>query len=530
MIGTLLRKQLSEFFSFITIDKRGGKKRSVKGIVGFSILYLYLIVMLLFSFYTTAKSMAPIIGVGFGWMYMSIMAMVAIFVGTFTCIFTAYASIYRAKDNDLLLSMPIKSSTILFSRLFTIYIIAFAGELLVMIPTIVVYFKNAKPNIMGIVFTVLIPIVLSMFILTLACVLGFLIAAITSRIRYKNAVTIVLSLAFLIGYYYIFSKTQDMLKKILENPAHIGKKIKSYVYPLYHMGKAAEGKVLSMVIFTAIFAVSLFIVLIVLERSFLKLATANSGNVKVKYKEKTLKSSSVELALFKKELAKFTSSALYMLNCGLGTVFMLGVSVLLLVKRSTVMGAFNGLPGVNGNTVYFIATLAICILISMNYITAPSVSLEGKNIWIAQSLPVPASTVLWAKARLHLALTLPPAGVLVLVALIVLKPTLSFMLLIPATAVIYAIFSALSGLFFNLKMPNLNWKSEAIPIKQSMPTMLSVIGGMAVPVAIGALYFAIDKWISPELYLLAVATVLLILSVALTFWISKRGAQIFENL
>ena len=54
---------------------------------------------------------------------------------------------------------------------------------------------------------------------------------------------------------------------------------------------------------------------------------------------------------------------------------------------------------------------AVCLLASMNDMAAPSVSLEGKSLWLAQSLPVKPWQVLRAKLAVHLTLTGVPAAV-----------------------------------------------------------------------------------------------------------------------
>lgn len=53
---------------------------------------------------------------------------------------------------------------------------------------------------------------------------------------------------------------------------------------------------------------------------------------------------------------------------------------------------------------------ALCTLVGMNDMAAPSVSLEGKSLWLAQSLPVTSWQVLRAKLRMHLLLTAVPAA------------------------------------------------------------------------------------------------------------------------
>ena len=51
----------------------------------------------------------------------------------------------------------------------------------------------------------------------------------------------------------------------------------------------------------------------------------------------------------------------------------------------------------------------VCTAAAMNFITAPSVSLEGDTLWLLQSLPVTPQQVLRAKVELQLLLTLPGA-------------------------------------------------------------------------------------------------------------------------
>lgn len=50
-------------------------------------------------------------------MYFAMMGLLASFFGVFGSVFNTYAGLYLAKDNDLLLSMPIPIRTILCARL-----------------------------------------------------------------------------------------------------------------------------------------------------------------------------------------------------------------------------------------------------------------------------------------------------------------------------------------------------------------------------------------------------------------------------
>ena len=174
-----------------------------------------------------------------------------------------------------------------------------------------------------------------------------------------------------------------------------------------------------------------------------------------------------------------------------------------------------------------IAIAAICMVATMNDMSSPSVSLEGKNLWIVQSLPVSGKQVLTAKLMLHLLLTLIPAIPLIVVAEWLIRPTPIFAILIPIISALFILLMAVLGLVLNLKMPNFNWTSEIVPIKQSMNVMLALFGGWAIIVALGGLYLLLDAFLSPIIYTVLVGVMLLAASTLLLKWVFKRGTQIF---
>ena len=531
MTKALLKKQMLEVFAWIYKDKKTGKNRSKNGIIGYIVLYILIFGFLGSIFYYVASLLCePLTQAGLGWLFFAIMGLVSVALGVFGSVFNTFSSLYLAKDNDMLLAMPVPPSSILVSRLAGVYVMGLMYELIVMIPTLIVYFIFSQPNAAGVIFSILIPLILSVVVLTLSCILGWVVAKISTKIKHKNIITVVLSLIFLAIYYYVYAKAYSMLQVILENPEVTGNKVKSILYPFYHMGLASQGNVLSMLIFTAITAAFFFIVYIVLSRSFLKLATASNGTPKAKYKEKALKANSVGKALLKKEMRRFTGSATYMLNCGLGIVFMIIAGALILIKSRLVYETVYGMFGEYEDFIPLMAAALICMITSMNDISAPSVSLEGKSIWLLQSLPVSPWQALRAKIRLHLILTLIPSLILGVCLSIVLRVSIPAAVLILTTVTLFVLFSDLVGLSLNLKMPNLKWTNETVPVKQSMSVMITLFGGWAVVLALGAIYFALFNYVTATVYFIIVCVLLAGLCAALYLWIKNKGSKIFASL
>lgn len=531
MTKALLKKQMMEVFAWIYQDKKTGKNRSKKGLITFSLLYILVLGFLGSIFYIVADSLCvPLLNQNLGWLYFALMGIVSAALGVFASIFNTFTTLYKAKDNDLLLAMPIPVREVLLVRLSGVYILGLMYELLVMIPTLIVYFLNANVGFTGAVFSLIIPPVLSVLVLTLSCVLGWIVACISSRLKNQKILTVIVSLAFIGVYYYFCGNASTILQKILTDPDGLGEKIKGIIYPLYHMGLAAEGNAISMLIFSAIIFSIFGVVYLVLHLSFLKLATSNRGAAKVKYVEKKTNAVSPERALLYKEFRRFLGSHNYMLNCGLGIVFMILASVLMIIKRDVIKEVAFGMFAGYEDILAMVAAAAICLTTTMNDMSAPSVSLEGKNIWIAQSLPISGWQALSAKLKMHLILTLIPAAVMTACVEWLLKPNTLFAILIPLIVILFILLMAVLGLVCNLKMPNLSWTSEVVPIKQSACVMLVLFGGWGIILALCVVYYLLMRWITPAIFLTGVSFLLLILDFVLLGWLKKRGGLIFESL
>ena len=529
MTKALFRKQMMEVFSWVYKNKKTGKLRSASGIVGYILLYLFLFGILGFVFFSAAMMLCmPLVSIGMGWLYWCLMGLIALFLGVFGSVFNTYASLYQAKDNDLLLAMPVPPSQILLARLSGVYAIGLMYELIVMIPTQIVWFLHMPFSVAGTVSVILIPLILSVLILVLSAILGWVVALIAGHLKHKNILVVFVSLVFIAAYYYFYSQAYAMLQMILLNAEAVGGKLKTVLYPLYHMGKAAEGNWLSLLVFAGMIGILFVIIYAVLSHSFLKLATTNRGAAKRAYKEQKSKSRSIGGALLHKELRRFLGSSNYMLNCGLGILFM-PIAAVALVWKAEAVQTFLSVMSLQ-EYLPLLAVGAVCLLAAMNDMTAPSVSLEGNNLWLAQALPISGKQALLAKLKLHLLLTLIPAVPLIAAVEWLIKPTPFFAILIPVAVALFVLLMAALGLAINLKMPNLNWSSEIVPIKQSMSVTLALFGGWVIAAVLVGLYFLLGNFVSLLAYFAVMCGLLLVFCCVLLRWLMTKGARIFSTL
>ena len=544
MLKALIRKQLLELNSWFYQDKKTGKNRSKLGIVAYALLFLLTCGIVGAFFYIMCRTLCqPLVSAGRGWLYFAVMSRVALVMGVFGSVVNTYSSLYQAKDNDFLLSLPIPVSHILWVRLFGVLFWGFFYELLVFVPAVVVYFMTVSFSAAALIAQIILLFVLALFVLTLSCILGWVVAWISARLKNKSLITVLISLCFLGGYYFIYFRASSLLQSLLANSGEIGKTLRSAVYPLYLTGRAAEGSFLSLLAVAAMTAVLWGVVYLILSRSFLQIVTAGGGAGKPKEgkdgaarakRSKAAKTAArqrnVGSALLGKELKRFFASATYMLNCALGSVMLLAGAVAVVIKGGWIRENLIAPFAIDAWGMVLVAASAISLIAAMNTITAPSVSLEGKNLWILQSLPVPARRALGAKILLHLLITEPPVLLSAACVAAVLQPGVVpavFLFLLPA---LFVLLSACLGLAFNLKMPNLHWTNETAAVKQSLCVFLVLMIGWIAAVGIAAPYFFLESVVMRQWYPLLCAVVIGGLAGALLLWIRTRGARIFERL
>ena len=534
MLKALVKKQFMELFQSFFLNRKNGRARSRGAIIGIIAGFAILMLFLCAVFAVLAFGMgADLLGQGQDWLYFSLFSLIAMFMGVFGSVFNTYSSLYAAKDNDLLLAMPIPPRKLLASRLIGVYALGLMYEAEVMLPTIIIYWILVPVNAARILCPIGLTLVLSLFVLSLCCILGWVVALISARLKNKSFITVFVSLVFFALYYFFIIKVNTSLREIAKHTEEIARAMKSWLYPFYQMGLAGAGSALSLLILALIAAALFAVIYFVLSRTFLRIVTVNRGEKKAVYREKPVKTAGMKSALLRREFKRFTANATYMLNCGLGLVMMLGIAVLVVIKAAQIRPVLSRLllenPSFAPLLPVILAGLAVSI-VGMNAITAPSVSLEGKSLWLIQSMPVRARDVLDAKQMMHLVLVLPLTILMSLCLCLVAQMPIAQSVLFIAICALAVCLSSAGGLALNLLRPNLNWTSEGVPIKQSMPVFIALFGFWALATAIIVPYIFLGKVLRPELYL-GIWCIVLGLSVALiNLWIARRGAAIFENL
>ena len=141
MLKVLLKKQLREIFRSYFYDAKKNRRRSKGSTIGLIVMYVLLMVGVMggmFSFIAVGIC-GPFLQAGMDWLYFALMGLMAVFIGAFGSVFNTYSSLYLAKDNDLLLAMPIPVRCIMASRLLSVYLMGLMYSAVVIVPAVIIY-------------------------------------------------------------------------------------------------------------------------------------------------------------------------------------------------------------------------------------------------------------------------------------------------------------------------------------------------------------------------------------------------------
>ncbi len=222
-----------------------------------------------------------------------------------------------------------------------------------------------------------------------------------------------------------------------------------------------------------------------------------------------------------------------MLNSGLGLVIVPAACALALVKRAALAEVLvplcEEIPFV-ANILPVAAACAMTFASAINQISAPSVSLEGKNIWILQTLPADPYVVLEAKRNLHICLCAPVSLISAIMLSLALSLDFASTVSVCVYSLVFTLFSATLGVTMDLKKPNLVWSNETVPIKQGMGVLFSMLLGWAAAILMFALGSAVCAFVPAYGILIITSCALALVTRLLTRWLKGKGAEIFSKL
>lgn len=535
MLKALLRKELLELNPVQGYNKKNGKPYSVGRKIGFALLYIFIYACCAIGFVGMAFLFGDVMLDGdLDWLYFSILGTIAILIGTIVNMFIASSHLFMAKDNEFLLSMPIPSSRILIARLFGLSTWSIVIESIVLLPGALIYFIKKGFTLGGLISILLTFLFITVLVLAVGSFFGFIIALISSKLRNKSIVSSLITMVLLALYYYFATfKLGNALDSITENVSEIAPIFREKLYPLYHMGQGASGNFGSLMIFALISLVLLAIMVFVMARFFIGIASTGSNEKKKAITLGAYKVRSSFGAVLSKEFKRFVSSSAYMLNAGLGLILTSALGIYLIIKAGTIrelaVPLYTSL-GISNIEFLGILCIAIGMISCLNSISSPNISLEGQNIWILQSAPIDPASIMMAKFAMHFILCSVPLCILIAGIAFALPLTISQIFITFIFGVLVITLNGVLGLILDIRFVKLDWTNETVPVKRNVSVLFTMFGGWALFLVIGVLGYQIRDFAISNYYLYIIIVILTVADVFLIYLLRQKGRTKFVFL
>lgn len=506
--------------------------REKRKMLSFGILMIFVAASLLFTSYLysaiLADSFEAMNAMG---LLLGLMMAVSSLIVFFTTIYKVSSILFTYRDYDQILSLPIPERTVVASRVLILYGMNIAFCLVVMLPAAAVYCQRVSPAFAFYPVFLVTLLLMPLPPIILATIVGAVISLISSRFRRSNLISLLLALAAFCGAMLLSMNMGSMSEAQFEQLGSQLTGMADRIYPLTGLYmRAVDGlDAASLLLFCGIAAAGFGLFVFVVAKFYRRLNTLLRARRTVSHFRLTeQKTSSPFMALYKKELRRYFSSSVYVLNTAVGGIMLVIFSLALLFAGTDTLGELLEIPGFD-ELLAAVAPLIVSVLAAMSCTTACSISLEGQSLWIIKSLPVSPRSVLWSKAAVNLTVLLPCIAVGSGILCAVLKPDPIGCLFLFLTPAAYSVFTALFGLVLNLLFPNFTWTNETAVIKQSVGTLVALLGGMLSAIAPIVLYFNLPG-VAPALFLAGTTAVVAAISAGLFCFLRTRGAKMFAAL
>ncbi len=505
----------------------GKRRRAVSG-VGAVVLIAFLGLYLsgMYSF-LLVSALAP---VGMESLVLVFMGLVALFGGLMFTVFAVREVLFGGKDNDLMLSLPVPASFLVASRMGAIYLESLVFSFFVLLPAGAACFFLSGGRYGWDLWLRLLLAALALPALdtALSVLLGAGLAFLSSKVSKGKALGQNLAMAlFLLVVFWLSFNLNSTIENLAAHAAGI-KASMTWAAPLLWMADGVLGSWGMLLAFIACCAVPFALVVLVVGKAYRKAVTAfQTRAARSDYKLSAQSAAGQTKALLRKEAKRFFGTPVYFWNAGLGLIFLLILGVAAVAKRGELQAMLPLLGGQWAGAALAGAAMGFCL--SMAVVCAPSVSLEGRCLWILRTAPVGEGTLLGVKVGFQLLLTLPCA----LVATACLSWALALPLwqggLLLLAMAAFCVASACFGMMMGLTFPKLDAANEALVIKQSMAVTLAMFVPLGALVLAGLAYW-LGGLASPEMALVLPAALLVVLAALCWLWLARRGKVLLRRL
>ena len=262
-IISLIKACMTDNMSIFNLGKKNKTKASKKFLPAFVTFALF------FSVWSYANiMMEPLVEMHMEYVVLTLFILITTILTLIEGIYKVSGLLFNCKDDNILFSLPIKKSTVLFIRIFKFYVFELFYNSLFLIPAFVAYIRYVNVDTMFYIVSLVSLIVLPIIPVVISCFIGGIIAFSSSKFKLKNIAQILITIPFLLGILYVSYNIENIIKELAQNATSINELITKIYYPAgAYIKLITEFNTKDLVLFIAIHLAVFAAMVIVLRKS-----------------------------------------------------------------------------------------------------------------------------------------------------------------------------------------------------------------------------------------------------------------------
>ena len=457
------------------------KSKIIGGFVGMTILYLMIM----------AYCIATCVGYGEYGLIEAAPGMCAMVISILAFIFTFFKTngyLFNFKEYDMLMSLPFKTRTVAACKFLYMYVNSLPWYLSISLSMMIGYGIYAKPAMYIYPLWIILALFLPVIPMLISAFIGFLIAKVSAGFKKKNLIQTVLTMVFVLFCFFIRFFMEDMFRNnkiqaTLEGMSATTDNAGKIYLPINWFTNAIIKTEISDILLLCGISILLFaVVFCIVGGSYRSINSKLKSHAAAKnYKMTKQKKTGILHAIVFKEWKRMTGSTLYMTNGAMGMVFalILGGAALVLGPDKIEELIVKAIPA-GSSLIQPAIPLAVYFFVGMFSSPACSPSLEGKNYWIVQSLPIHKKTLYQGKMLFNMYLTVPFMEFGIIALCIGTRTPIIDTILYLILGFVLCAFSTAWGCVCGVKHMKLDWENEIEVIKQGTGVMIYLLPNMFV--------------------------------------------------
>ena len=448
--------------------------------------------------------------------------------------------LFKPRDNDMLLAMPLKKSTIIFARIVKFYVFELLYCFIFLLPAIIAYAVNTsvEPSyyLVAATMIILVPVIP----IAISCLAGLIISALSAKSKHKSFWQIILSFIIMFAFavlIMIYNTTPDSGGQMLISASN---NIAAFYYPADVFIKLVTNfDIWQYLIFVGVNLAVMVVVVLLISKFYFKIVTWMSiikrgKKIKADYKFTRFSQTS---AMVRKEINRYFNTPVLLINTAMGlVVFAVAVGVLCFKYDDivgSIMSSVENFPLTIDELRLFVPGVVFVMVAFaslMTFITTTMISLEGKTINMLKTMPISGKKVIMAKVLSAMLLIVPVTLIGSIAMFVRFQFNIVEILLILIAVVAMPLVTQLIGILIDLKYARFDAESDVVVVKQSAGVMISTFLGLGMVLITAGLTIAFTLFVGQILGLLILDVIFVIVASLLYLVIAVRSDKQYMRL